>query len=184
MVKVNRLAFAGVFVLVSGGCAPDRMTAPQQPSARSLRVTEHGSSAQPLFVVDGHILTSGGRDIDPDRIANVEIVKGTRAVEMYGDAAANGVIIVTTKEAAARGGHDAVVQREGQIRIRGSNAITGDVLVMVDGRAVPAATLQDIAADDILDIQVLKGAAAVQQYGDRAAEGVVVVRTKRVDDSL
>jgi TonB-dependent SusC/RagA subfamily outer membrane receptor len=171
-------------ILVSGGCAADHLTAPPQPSARTVRVAGSGS---PLYVIDGQVYTgdAAGRAVDSDRIANVEIVKGPRAVELYGERAADGVVIITTKDRAASGGV-AVVPRSGagQIRIRGSSAISGDPLVLVDGRAVPAATLHDIAADQILDIQVLKGSAAVERYGDRASDGVIVVRTKHADDVL
>ena len=183
--KLIRLAYAAGIVVVSGGCASHRMTAPQQPSAQGLRVSENGTSAQPLYVVDGQVLSAGrAQEIDPDRIAGVEVLKGTRAVERYGDAAANGVVVITTKEGAARGGGQGVAVQGGsaRIRVRGNTAISDDVLVLVDGHAVSAASLQDIPTADILDIQVLKGAAAVRQYGDRAAEGVIVVRTKHADD--
>jgi len=184
-VKLIRLACAAGGILVSGGCAADHLTAPPQPSARTVRVAGSGS---PLYVIDGQVYTgdAAGRSVDPDRIANVEIVKGPRAVELYGERAVDGVVIITTKEHAAGGGLAGVAPRSGsgQIRIRRGSALSGDPLVLVDGRAVPAAALQDISADQILDIEVLKGSAAVERYGDRASQGAIVVRTKHVDDVL
>lgn len=180
--KLIRLACMAGGILVSGGCAADHLTAPAQPSARTVRVAGSGS---PLYVIDGQVYTgdAAGRAVDPDRVANVEIVKGPRAVEMYGERAADGVVIITTKDHAA-GGALAGVTPRGEIRIRGSSPISGDPLVLVDGRAVSVATLRDIATDQILDIQVLKGSAAVERYGDRASQGVIVVRTKHADDVL
>jgi TonB-dependent SusC/RagA subfamily outer membrane receptor len=173
IVKLIRLAYAAGIILVSGGCASGHVSAAREPSA-----------AQPLYVIDGRIQAGdAGRDMDPDRIASVEVVKGPRAVEMYGRAGANGVIVITTKQAAARAG-DGAVARGGMIRVGGDGRIAGNPLVLVDGRAVPVASLRDIATDEIVDIEVLRGPAAVERYGDRATDGVVVVRTKHGDDML
>jgi TonB-linked SusC/RagA family outer membrane protein len=65
------------------------------------------------------------------------------------------------------------------ILIRGSHTL-GDnsPLIVIDG--VPGSTydLGNMSAEDILDISVLKDAAAAI-YGARAANGVIIVRTKR-----
>ena len=65
------------------------------------------------------------------------------------------------------------------IRIRGlsSNAGGPPPLLVVDGRIYPG-QLADIAPTDIADIQVLKGAGATALYGSRAANGVIVIKTK------
>ncbi len=88
------------------------------------------------------------------------------------------------------------------IRIRGANTITGSnqPLIIVDGVPVDNSTtygggnnitggrtggtsqqsrLNDINPDDIQSIQVLKGAAAASLWGSRAANGVIVITTKR-----
>lgn len=84
-----------------------------------------------------------------------------------------------------------------QIRIRGTSSInsTNDPLIVVDGMpyetAVPSdfnfgsadelgyASLLNIAPIDIKDITILKDAAATAVWGSRAANGVVVITTKR-----
>lgn len=50
-------------------------------------------------------------------------------------------------------------------------------LVVVDG--VPGADLTTIAADDIASMDVLKDAAATAIYGNRGANGIIMVSTKR-----
>ncbi len=58
---------------------------------------------KPLLIVDGVI--SGEtelRKLDPDRIENVEVVKGEAAKRLYGDRAENGVIQVTLREGGAK----------------------------------------------------------------------------------
>jgi len=64
------------------------------------------------------------------------------------------------------------------VRIRGITTI-GDSspLVIVDG--VPVASMDDVNADDIQDISVLKDAASASIYGSRAAGGVILITTKR-----
>ena len=84
-----------------------------------------------------------------------------------------------------------------QIRIRGTSSInsSNDPLIVVDGMpyetAIPSdfnfgtadelgyASLLNIAPSDIRDITILKDAAATAVWGSRAANGVVVINTKR-----
>ncbi|MCG6958061.1 MAG: SusC/RagA family TonB-linked outer membrane protein [Gemmatimonadetes bacterium] len=91
-----------------------------------------------------------------------------------------------------------------QIQIRGNNTLLGgfDPLYVVDGvmysdaeipggrgyanseaspstEADPISRIADLNPDDIESIEVLKGAAASSIYGSKAANGVVVITTKR-----
>ncbi|NGP77023.1 SusC/RagA family TonB-linked outer membrane protein [Balneolaceae bacterium YR4-1] len=54
-------------------------------------------SNQPLYIVDGAILASEPTDLDPQDIANIEVVKGAAAASLYGSRAQNGIINITTK---------------------------------------------------------------------------------------
>jgi TonB-dependent starch-binding outer membrane protein SusC len=77
------------------------------------------------------------------------------------------------------------------IRVRGYNSITGSSspLVVVDGVAVFTGdvstnnsannTLADINPADIASMQILKDASATAVYGSRAANGVILITTKR-----
>lgn len=99
---------AGVNIQGSGGAA-----------GGSTNITIRGNSSlsnnnQPLFVVDGvpfdnsSFSTDGGFaagatftnrafDLDPNNIESMTVLKGAAAAALYGSRAANGVIIVTTK---------------------------------------------------------------------------------------
>ncbi|EON78735.1 TonB-dependent receptor [Lunatimonas lonarensis] len=69
---------------------------------------------------------------------------------------------------------------QGSIRIRGTGTLNNaDPLVIVDG--VPGGNLNDINPNDIESIEILKDASASAIYGTRAANGVVLVTTKRGD---
>jgi len=57
----------------------------------------NGNGDEPLYVVDGVIVGHGVIDIDALSIESIEVIKGDAAKQFYGDRAANGVIIITTK---------------------------------------------------------------------------------------
>jgi TonB-linked SusC/RagA family outer membrane protein len=64
------------------------------------------------------------------------------------------------------------------IRIRGTGTINeADPLVVIDG--VPAGSLNDVNPNDIASIEILKDASSSAIYGSRAANGVVLVTTKK-----
>lgn len=52
----------------------------------------------PLIVIDGFPSTSGLETISPNEIATVTVLKDASASSLYGSRAANGVILVTTKQ--------------------------------------------------------------------------------------
>ncbi len=85
------------------------------------------------------------------------------------------------------------------IQIRGQNTITGSnqPLIVVDGvpvsnssiggdvdGVVQQSRLNDINPADIADIQILKGAAAAAIWGTRAANGVIMITTKKGKSGL
>jgi TonB-linked SusC/RagA family outer membrane protein len=82
----------------------------------------------------------------------------------------------------------------GSVRIRGLNTVsqTNEPLIYVDGIRIQnlpvrngwgartsSSPLQDIAAEDIERIEVIKGAAATTLYGTEAASGVIQIFTKK-----
>lgn len=81
---------AGVDIVSQGG----------NPGAGS-RIMVRGigtlNNASPLFIVDGMYMT-GIDHINPNDIASIDVLKDASSAAIYGSRAANGVIIVTTKE--------------------------------------------------------------------------------------
>jgi len=55
-------------------------------------------NADPLFIVDGVEVSTGLRDINPDDIESIQVLKDAGAAAIYGIQGSNGVIIVTTKK--------------------------------------------------------------------------------------
>ncbi|WP_303397501.1 SusC/RagA family TonB-linked outer membrane protein [Zobellia uliginosa] len=65
-----------------------------------------------------------------------------------------------------------------QIRIRGINTFgNGNPLYVVDG--IPAQDISNINSNDIASMQILKDAGSASIYGARAANGVILITTKK-----
>ncbi|MCX2739526.1 SusC/RagA family TonB-linked outer membrane protein [Pontibacter anaerobius] len=65
-----------------------------------------------------------------------------------------------------------------QVRIRGFNTFgNNSPLFVVDG--VPTQNINDLNPNDVASMQVLKDAGSASIYGSRAANGVVIITTKR-----
>ncbi|MET4106110.1 carboxypeptidase-like regulatory domain-containing protein [Hymenobacter sp. UYP22] len=60
-------------------------------------VSSTSGGGQPLIIVDGLPYTGDLSKLNPADIANAQVLKAESAVAMYGSRAANGVIIITTK---------------------------------------------------------------------------------------
>lgn len=98
---LNRGAISDVGQLLQGkvpGLNITRSGDPNRPAAIILRgaSTLRDGAQSPLFVIDGVI----GADISiiaPDDIVSIEVLKDAAATAIYGNRAANGVIMVTTK---------------------------------------------------------------------------------------
>ncbi|MES1160457.1 MAG: TonB-dependent receptor plug domain-containing protein, partial [Bacteroidota bacterium] len=58
-------------------------------------------SEGPLYIVDGVAITGDIRDINPNDIESVEVLKDASAAAIYGARAGNGVVLITTKKGKA-----------------------------------------------------------------------------------
>lgn len=59
------------------------------------------ASNQPLLVIDGQPITGDSNIINPDDIESFSVLKDAASTALYGSRAANGVILITTKQAKA-----------------------------------------------------------------------------------
>lgn len=53
--------------------------------------------SQPLYVLDGVPIRGNPQDLNPDDIESVDVLKGPNAAALYGSAAQNGAIVITTR---------------------------------------------------------------------------------------
>ncbi|GAB3234248.1 SusC/RagA family TonB-linked outer membrane protein [Algoriphagus aestuariicola] len=106
---LTRARAANVANSLSGRVAGVQITGNSSPGSGSHIVIRGSSSVagnnEPLIVVDGVPLEqssskkygSGLSELNPDNIKEINVLKGATAAALYGSRAANGVIMVTTK---------------------------------------------------------------------------------------
>ncbi|WPP49194.1 SusC/RagA family TonB-linked outer membrane protein [Catalinimonas niigatensis] len=112
-------------------------------------------------------VTGAVSSIKGSQIQNLPVAGASQALQ--GRAA--GVNVVRNGGAPGNGG---------SIRIRGTGTVNNaDPLVIIDG--IPAGSINDVNPNDIESIEVLKDASSSAIYGTRAANGVVIITTKRGD---
>ncbi len=71
------------------------------PQVRIRGISSNGS-CDPLYVVDGRV-ASDIAGIDPNDIASMEVLKDGASAAIYGAAAGNGVVLITTKKGSGNG---------------------------------------------------------------------------------
>lgn len=100
--EMTKQATNDVTQMMQGRVAGVSITTDGQPGAspsvriRGVATFGIGASAEPLYVVDG-VPIDGIRDINPNDIETVQVLKDASAGAIYGNRAGNGVIIITTK---------------------------------------------------------------------------------------
>lgn len=121
--ELNTKPVANAFEALQGKAAGVDITSNQRPGELGkIRIRGNRSlnaSNEPLYVVDGVPLNSGGIEtINPRDIESIDILKDASSTAIYGSRGANGVILVTTK----RG-------QEGKMTLNYSGSVTFEKLI-------------------------------------------------------
>lgn len=99
--EMKKVSHSNISTMLEGKVAGVQITSDGQPGAdptvRIRGISTFGSSA-PLYVVDGVPMGTTIRDFSPNDIATIQILKDASAAAIYGSRAANGVVIITTKQ--------------------------------------------------------------------------------------
>ncbi|WP_420458145.1 SusC/RagA family TonB-linked outer membrane protein [Neolewinella sp.] len=101
--EITKQASNDVTQMLQGRVAGVSITSDGQPGAtptvrvRGVSTFGLGAGAEPLYVVDGFPLPGGIRDINPNDIESIQVLKDATSGAIYGNRAANGVVIITTK---------------------------------------------------------------------------------------
>jgi TonB-linked SusC/RagA family outer membrane protein len=108
-------------------------------------------------------------------------IASVKGAELVNQASQNPVSSLQGKVAGVQITNSGVPGAAPEIRVRGVGALAGvSPLYVVDGTFLPQGTdLSFLNQDDIASIEVLKDAASASIYGIQAANGVVLVTTKR-----
>jgi len=137
----------------------------------SISLAEDAASLDEVIVVGYGTQKKGDLTGAVTRINSEDFVKGanTNALQLLNGKASG--VQISQSSSAPGGAMD--------IKIRGASSInaSNDVLVVIDG--LPGGSLTALSPDDIGSIEVLKDASASAIYGSRAANGVVLITTKK-----
>ena len=98
--EMKKVSNSNISTMLEGKVAGVQITSDGQPGADpSVRIRGIGSfgSTAPLYVIDGVPMGTTIRDFSPNDIATIQILKDASAAAIYGSRAANGVVIITTK---------------------------------------------------------------------------------------
>lgn len=137
------------------------------PSLEDL-MAEPFEDIPPRVILDGDEATVEIlKKLDPDKIASVDVLKGEKAIEKFGEKGKYGVIVVTTKEAQKLSILPSTAEKE------------FSPLIILDGKEVsPGSELSKIDPDDIATVVVIKDEAAIKKYGEKGRNGVVEITSK------
>lgn len=147
----------------------------QVSSSQNISVTlQEDAAALDEVVVVGYgtmrksDLTGAIAQIKGDELKDVSTANPVQALQ--GKAA--GVAVVNT---------DASPGAAPTLRIRGSGSISAgnDPLIVIDGFPLVNNNLNDISANDIESMEILKDASSAAIYGSRGANGVILITTKK-----
>ena len=143
-----------------------------------------------LVIIDGKESSRTVVDaLDPSRIESISILDGKEATDIYGDKAKNGAMVIqlhSTAEQILQNKYkiDAISKTRLDALNRGSknwgvtfHSVSGKKpLVYIDGKeAVGEEALSSVSPERIKSISVMKDKAAVEVYGERGKDGVVLV---------
>lgn len=169
-------------------------------AAISAQQTNINSDTLSTSNIDEVVITSLGLKGERDKFASsVTTVKGENIAQSGETSVLTGLSAKSSGVLITRNGGDPGAGA--YIQIRGQNTITGDAqpLFIVDGMPVSNSTskvgtafgngivqqsrINDINPEDIERLEILKGASAAALWGTRAANGVIIITTKKGKNS-
>ena len=128
--EMKKVSNSNISTMLEGKVAGVQITSDGQPGADpSVRIRGIGSfgSTSPLYVIDGVPMGTTIRDFSPNDIETIQILKDASAGAIYGSRAANGVVIITTKN--GKKDQPVKVNYSGYF---GADVIPGDVYDIMD----------------------------------------------------
>ncbi len=142
---------------------------PVGTSGTNLRGVINKDGSKPLFVIDG-ILQSESilQNLNPSDIASINVLKGESAVSLYGNLAKNGVIQIATKKGV------------GVKNLTTNIYEVKEALYIVDGEEMTYDEYQRKYKKEMPKTTTIiyKSSEAVQKFGTKGKNGVVIIRTK------
>lgn len=156
-------------VLVVGALTVIASGAIAQPAPTLVMRSAGTDSAPPLLVVDGGTAEGALDDLGlaPADFHSVTVLKGEAAVERFGEAAANGAVVVTTQAAADAQGLPPFEPGPGHLRVVRSPSDSASAVILSgrrteDGARIRIGTTESVTAGDVDEID---GATSIRVVG-------------------
>ncbi|WP_320019293.1 M56 family metallopeptidase [Labilibaculum manganireducens] len=138
-------------------------------NASAVKLNSGNTENPPLYILDGNKISSeAATRVHPNDIESINVLKDKEAVKKYGESAKNGAIEIASKSPDSK--------NKPVIKIKGASI--SNPIYIVDGKKVSAKKANKINPDDIESINVLKGENAIEKYGEKAKNGVVIITSK------
>ncbi|WP_088654438.1 SusC/RagA family TonB-linked outer membrane protein [Geofilum rhodophaeum] len=99
--EMKKVSHSNISTMLEGKVAGVQITSDGQPGADpAVRIRGIGTfrDSNPLYVIDGVPMGTTIRDFSPNDIESLQVLKDASAAAIYGSRAANGVVIITTKQ--------------------------------------------------------------------------------------
>ena len=139
----------------------------QQAPTDSLVVGSTSDKNPPIYFVDGKEFKGDISTISSDVIKSISVLKDQNAIDIYGEKGKNGVVLIKTKKAYGAA----------KVDVRGFDN-KNKPLVFVDNKEYKD-DISTISPDSIESVSVFKGESAIEKYGKKGKNGVVLVTTKK-----
>lgn len=149
----------------------------------------------PLIIIDGK--TSSKIDLERLNHSNIEsinILKGDTATEAYGNKGENGVMLITTKQQSQwkissernkniiHATKDTIyVNNKPNVLQKLVKGYDKEPLFILDDKTITKEELTLLDEQTINSISTIKGEQATKEYGKKAKNGVVVIKTRTAD---
>jgi len=140
----------------------------------------------PMYIYAGLEITEAQmKQIDPNTISSIDVLKGEKAISEYGEKGRNGVVKISVKqgsEAVVKG--YAVKKETGESsKIKINAGESARPYVVLDGKPISEADMNAISPETIESVHVLKGKQATDKYGKHGENGVIEITIKAVTTS-
>lgn len=143
----------------------------KRKSAHLVQVKGVSNNKNPLIILDGKSMEyEKFKKLDSNSFKSVSILKDASATDLYGKAAENGAIVITSKDEAK--------EMSNQFRLENISGKDAPLFI-IDGKRTSTKAVNKLSSDDIESITVLKDKTALEKYGRKAKNGVVEIHLKK-----
>ncbi|MEI6274966.1 MAG: TonB family protein [Prolixibacteraceae bacterium] len=154
---------------------------PPPPPPASFRGFDEANP--PLIYLDGILITKAAMDkVNPETFESISVIKDKSATAVYGEKGKNGVILIKTKGKDWK--KEVVVEGSGtpppppqSVSGKGIDD-ANPPLIYLDGKAISKSEMDQLGPDKIETIDILKGKSAIDRYGEKARNGVILLSSK------